>query len=361
MAAGLATCVSLALVLLRFLSASLLVEMGNACGGIFAFGHGFLATSHWNYLLAAGLAAVFLLQLTFLLGGGARLLRASYRLGKKHLLAGTRCPALPRITGKSWAGHVYLTSATTVEAHTSGLIRSRIHISQAMVRRLPGDELMAVIYHERAHCSGKDNFLAAAAKTVSLAMFYLPGPRMAYQEMRIYLEKAADRTAAAQTGGPLVIARALARIATAGQIFSKEVPAMPASGHGDVTSRLQVLANDYRENGSGWKRLCLFILLAAAALAFFSVSALVVTGADQRQAFICYMKHQQGGAGVCKLRAYFDRRILLRPAAKTIGGVLGAKSPRRTAAGTTAGFLLLHPCPWSFRSASQRITYRNRL
>ncbi len=298
---GLATCTGLALLLLRFLSASLLVDMGNACGGIFAFGHGFLATNHWNYLIALGLAAVFLLQLAFLLGGGARLICASYRIGKKNRSAGCRCPALPLITGKPWTGHVHLTLSAGMKAQTSGLLKSRIHISRAIVRHLPGSELMAVISHERAHCLGRDNFLVAVAKSFSLAMFYLAGPRMAYREMRSRLEKAADLKAAAQTGGTLVIARALARIAASEQAAGEKTLAMPVSGDGNVTRRLQALARDPGENAHGWRRLCLFLLLAGVALAFFCTSALAVSGADQRQAFVCFTEHQQGGSRICKL------------------------------------------------------------
>ncbi len=300
-AAGAATCTSLALLLLKFLSASLLVDMGNTCNGVFAFGHGFLAASRLNYLFALGLATVFLFQLAFLLGGATRLIHASYRLGKKRVSGGARCPALPLISGKPWTSKVYITPEAGIDAQTTGLLLSKIHISPVLVRRLPRNELMAVISHERAHCSGKDNFLMAAARAVSLAMFYLPGQRMACREMRLCLEKAADQKAASQTGGPLAIARALARIASSRRSTGQGLPAaMHASGGEDVTSRLQALARDGGEKGRRRPRLCLFLLLAAASVCFFASSAFAATGADQRQAFICYVNHQQGGGKICK-------------------------------------------------------------
>ncbi len=301
MAAGISTAVVLALVLLRFLSGSALAAMGNACGGIFALGHGFLAASRLNYLLAAFLTVVFLLQLAFLLGGGTRLLRVSHRQKSRCRQGARHCAALPAISGKPWAERVCLIASMEPLAATVGLLRPRIVISRGMVDSLSGADLTAVVEHEDAHRRGRDNLIVASAKAVSLTLFYLPGPKMALGMMRLSLEIAADRKAATAVGSPLAVASALAGIAKASRLSRMDQLAVAVTGSGDITGRLQDLVREEKSPRRSWRRLMPFVAVAAATFTFFSLSTLSVASADQRGAFICFTEHQQGTGpdGIC--------------------------------------------------------------
>ncbi|MEW6020088.1 MAG: M56 family metallopeptidase, partial [Pseudomonadota bacterium] len=196
----------LALVLTRFLAGSLLAAMGDACGGIFEAGHGFLAAGRWNYLLAVVAAAAFLFQLVFLFFGTARLLSSSERLKRLGMREALSCPALGQVTGWRRAGRVRLIPDEGLGAMTVGIFRPRIVLHGGLVRALSADELRAVVEHEDAHRRGRDNMMVAAAKAVTLTLFYFPWMKRAFQEMVRSLERAADGRAAAATGGPLHVA-----------------------------------------------------------------------------------------------------------------------------------------------------------
>ena len=293
-----ATIAALALVLLRFLSGSLLAWMGDACGGIFAAGHGFLAESSWNYLLAAGIAAAFFAQMGFLLGGGARLLRASHRV--KQARNPGSCPALAMISNNPAARRIYLTDETGLQARSAGLLRPRILLTRELVETLPSRELDAVTAHEEAHCAGRDNLMLALAKPVAMSLFYLPGMRMAFKEMRCCLEKAADRKAASRAGGTLVVASALASIArqTAARTMAPqpEAASIGGQGEGELVSRLEDLISEPPARRRCW-RLAVFGAGLAVAFTIFASSALAVVGSDSREAFTCFTQHEVNQQG----------------------------------------------------------------
>ncbi|MDO8737186.1 MAG: M48 family metalloprotease [Thermoleophilia bacterium] len=303
-ATGAATGAFLALLLLRFFSGSLLTAMGDACGGIFAAGHGFLAESNWNYLLAAVIFSVFLSQLAFLFGGGTRLFRVTHREKRRRQSCGLSCPALRTISEEKWAAHISLIPGDLqLDAATVGLFRPRIVLSEGIVKSLPGRELVAVAAHEEGHRSARDNLLITAAKSVATTLFYLPGPKRALLEMRKCLERSADRSAAAASGDRFAIAEALARIASMNysEADSHSPLVTAVRGNGDLVARLEELVGDERHPGHGWARLALLVAGAVVVLGIFASSALAVAGADHREAFICYTQHTQstGPEDVC--------------------------------------------------------------
>lgn len=305
-AIGAATGLLLALVLLRFVSGSLLAAMGDACGGIFEAGHGFLAASNWNYLLATAAGAIVLSQLAFLIGGGIRLIKASHgeKIGRRQ--GCKTCPALPSLIGSKWASRIAVVPGMNrLEAQTIGLLRPRIVLSQGMIAALDTDHLLAVVAHEEAHRAARDNLFITAAKTLILTLFYLPGPRKAFREMRLNLERAADLKASRTAGGRLIVAAALAQVAVSMNSSARE-PALSSSVSGsgsDLAVRLQALIDSGKNHRGCRRRLLLFVAGALVALTVFSSSALAVAGSDQRQAFICFTEHQQsaGPDGICAL------------------------------------------------------------
>ncbi len=300
----------LALLLLRFASGSFLAAMGDACGGIFEAGHGFLAESNWNYLLATVVAAVFISQAAFFFGGGFRLLKVTHREKKRRHGAGFSCPALANLSGRKWASHVCVLPADDrLEAQTVGLLNPRILVTKGLVDALDSSELDAVLAHEEAHRASRDNVMIVIAKSVALTLFYLPGPRQAYREMRAGLERAADVRAADSAGGRLAVAGALARIAVVSASedsmgSTSASPAMSAAvtGNGsDLASRLESLMDEKWPSGHVLRHLVLFSVGMATIIAIFVSSALAVAGSDQRQAFICFTQHEQsaGSDGIC--------------------------------------------------------------
>lgn len=269
--------------------------MGDACGGIFAASQGFLAASNWNYLLAMVIFAFFLSQTAFLVGGGSRLFRISHREKLRRQDCGISCPALKAIAGKRWASNLcFVPGNKELDAVTVGLLRPRIVLTEGLVDALPGRELVAVAAHEEAHRSARDNLLIVAAKTVVTTLFYLPGPKMAFIQMRNCLERAADRSAA--SGDRLAIAEALARIASMNYSESDLSTSLTTAvtGNGDLMARLEELVRDEEHSSHSWVRVSLLVAGAAAVLAIFASSAMAVTDSDQREAFICYTQHTQG-------------------------------------------------------------------
>lgn len=272
--------------------------MGDACGGIFEASHGFLAASNWNYLLAMVVFAALFSQLTFLFGGGSRLFRITHKEKRLRQARGMSCPALETISREKWAANMsFMPGNEQLEAVTVGLLRPRIVISEGLVDALDGCELIAVAAHEEAHRAARDNFMIVAAKSVVTTLFYLPGPRMAFSQMRKCLERAADRSAARKSGDCLVIAGALAKIA----LLNPSIPdsgashAMAVRGSGDLVSRVEELVSEVSNASTpGWRRLALLVAGTTLILGIFTSSALAVAGSDHREAFICYTQHTQG-------------------------------------------------------------------
>lgn len=296
----------LALVLLRFVSGSLLAAMGDACGGIFAAGHGFLAASSWNYLLAIAVAAAFLSQLGFLIGGGSRLLRVSHKEKLLRRVACVSCPALPVLNPLKWAAHVSVYPGDKrLQAQTVGLLQPRIVLTEGLVRTLDRQDLEAVVAHEEAHRAARDNLFLVIAKSVALTLFYLPGPMMAFRELQSGLERAADQKASETVGDRLVVAGALARIAVATKAVSVSGTTLSTAvtGNGaDLTDRLEELVDGKSNPALNRRRLALFTAGIIVTLAVFTSSALAVAGSDQRQSFICFTQHEQrvNADGVCE-------------------------------------------------------------
>lgn len=281
--------------------------MGDACGGIFEAGHGFLAASRWNYLLAVAIAAAFILQLAFLLGGGARLLKVSHRLKKSSSYRSLSCSALARLSDAPAVRSLRLVPDGKVEARTVGLLRPRILFHSGLVSSLSAQELEAVATHEEAHRSGRDNLLITVAKTISLTLFYLPGPRLALTEMRNLLEKAADRQAAAVTG-PVPVAEALLRIAgisgsQSGAATFQATASVSGTSPDEISGRLEMLIHGRKPHQDNTAKLIVLTALSLIVLGIFSSSALAVTSGDQRGALICFTQHTREAvdSGVCEL------------------------------------------------------------
>lgn len=293
MVIGMATGLMLALVLLKFLSTTFLVEMGDLCGGIFAASHDFLAASRWNYLLVTLSGTVFLLQAVFLLFGGARLFRTTHKMKQASLTAGMNCPALATLAPEYGRRDLVVLCSDTVAAQTIGLFRPRVVLSTALAELLSGEELQAVIAHEEAHRAGRDNLLRAAARSVTLAFFYLPGLKHAYMEMSTSLELAADKQAVDSGCSQISVARTLMKVAAVCVPADHRLAiASAVNGGDDLEKRLLSLAGSYDRHPDARRRLALFALVTLTFFTGFAGSAFAVVKADQADALICYTEHE---------------------------------------------------------------------
>lgn len=291
---GMATSLMLALLVLNFLSSSLLVAMGDFCGGIFAASHDFLAANRWNYLLVAISGAVFMLQGAFLLFGGARLFRATHRMKRLLPAEGTKCPALASLVPGYDHPAIVIVDSEAFEAKTVGLFRPWIMLTSAAVKLLSRDELRAVIAHEDAHRAGRDNLLRAAARSVALAFFYLPGLKRAYLELSATLELAADDHAVAAGCSEISVARTLARVVAASTPARHQLAIESAAigEGGSLERRLLNLADSGNRNTNTRRRLTMFLVVTLTVFAGFATSAFAVVKADHADALICYTEHQ---------------------------------------------------------------------
>lgn len=296
---ALATVVLLSLALLHFFAGSLLAAMGDSCGGIFASGHSFLAASRLNYLLATVALAAVLMQLVILAGGGARLLGATRRLSRESGRQARRCPALPLLCRQAGADRLYqVPGPAAAGARTVGLLRGRVLVSEGLALALDSDELRAVIAHEEAHRAGRDNLIKAVARTLTLALFYLPGPRFAWFRMQASLEEAADRRAAVLAGGPLTVAATLTRVASL--MLERGKPSLASAIDGsDVGLRVEALLATNKPRRY-WRRLALFVTVSAATLTLFGFSSLAVASSGHNEAVACFINHHLPEDGVCE-------------------------------------------------------------
>lgn len=89
--------------------------------------------------------------------------------------------------------------------------RDGIYLGRAVLERLDGEELEAVLAHELAHLKQRDLLMALFATWMRDAFFFLPACRRLWQSVLDERELAADRLAADVTLRPLAMASALVK------------------------------------------------------------------------------------------------------------------------------------------------------
>jgi Zn-dependent protease with chaperone function len=90
-------------------------------------------------------------------------------------------------------------------------------VSPPVVERLGPDELDAAITHELAHARHRDPAWGYFLIAVRAALFFNPAAQWTARAMVDDIERRADQTAAAASGRPDGLARAIERLAGAGQ------------------------------------------------------------------------------------------------------------------------------------------------
>jgi Zn-dependent protease with chaperone function len=169
--------------------------------------------------LLAGLAmALVALSIARLVYGTLRLRR---RLASARPLVNTAHVDLARRLA-STAGalgfttpRVFVTEIDAPLAFTTGLVRPSIYVTTSLMSLLSVDEVIAVLCHEWAHVLRRDNLWNALVRLMRDTLWFLPGGYLAWRRMIMSQDEVCDALAVRMTGQPLVLARALVKVASA--------------------------------------------------------------------------------------------------------------------------------------------------
>lgn len=99
--------------------------------------------------------------------------------------------------------------------HLRGLVKPHMVVSVGLLRTLDHDELVGALCHEVAHWRRGDLPLGLLAYICHCLLFFMPTSRRCYRRYLEEREVAADDWAVAQTGKPLALAAALAKVGRA--------------------------------------------------------------------------------------------------------------------------------------------------
>lgn len=188
----------------------------------------------WIVVGIAGVVTVLVL---------GRLLLSGHRIGTRLRAARARhrelvdVLAAPDDGGR--ADGIRILGHATPTAYCLPGRRSRVVLTQGALAALPGDELDAVLAHERAHLRGRHDLLI---EYFTVLHHSVPGPVRspeALREVRLLVEALADRAAVRQSG-PVTTARALMTLA---QGQAPEA-GLGAGGEGATAARMRLLAAD---------------------------------------------------------------------------------------------------------------------
>ena len=180
-------------------------------------------------VMFGGLAAISLARF---LVGTRRLERA---LGSAVLLAHTgNTQVLGRllsVTDPRYGAlpQIYVCSLPAQIAFTIGIRRPRVYVSTALLDALTPDEVVAVLCHEWAHVQRRDILLNTLVRLLRDILWFLPSSHTAWHAMAASQDEACDALAARMTRQPLVLARALVKVAG-----SKHTGLLPGLGNASM-------------------------------------------------------------------------------------------------------------------------------
>ncbi|MEU9691299.1 M56 family metallopeptidase [Amycolatopsis japonica] len=129
----------------------------------------------------------------------ARLALSTARRRKRSTLLHRRHLDVLRLSGARPGPTLWLPDDRPI-AYSLGGRDGLIVASQGLAGRLSSRELAAVLAHERAHLRGRHHFLAGCAETLGRTLRFVPLMRELPGAVRLLVELAADRAAAAGHG-----------------------------------------------------------------------------------------------------------------------------------------------------------------
>ncbi|GAA4117360.1 M56 family metallopeptidase [Knoellia locipacati] len=172
-----------------------------------------------------------------------RLLLSGHRIGTRLRSARARHRELVDVLAEpgsaSQADGIRVLDHATPTAYCLPGRRSRVVLTEGALAALPGDELDAVLAHERAHLRGRHDLLL---EYFTVLHHSVPDPVRspeALREVRLLIEALADRSAV-RASGAVATARALLTLAR-GQAPESS---LGAAGDGTTAARMRLLAED---------------------------------------------------------------------------------------------------------------------
>ena len=170
--------------------------------------------------VAVVVAAAFALLALLAVASAALLLRRTAR-AMRALQAGRIYPLPPRLETLSRKleldGAVDLIESSELFAFCYGLRRPRIMLSRALADELRDDELEAVLRHEAAHMRRWDPLRIVAARSLSVALAFVPITPAVLQAYLCRRELKADNESVNAMGDVMPLASALQRMLMANQ------------------------------------------------------------------------------------------------------------------------------------------------
>lgn len=152
-------------------------------------------------------------------------------------------------------------------AFTTGLIKPRIYITEALLDLLTAEETMAVFCHELAHIRRRDNLWNWVIRILRDVAWFLPFSHMGWKWLVTSQDEDCDAIAVRLTHEPLALARALVKVA--GAWTKTELPPTIsvtafAAVRTDITARVEqmiALADDPRRS-SRWALVGAYVIAA---------------------------------------------------------------------------------------------------
>lgn len=136
-------------------------------------------------------------------------------------------------------GRVRVIAGSRPFALTYGLRRPRILVSTGLLDALNGDELSAVLVHERAHLRNRDPLKNLLARMIPARHFYLPGLARLTRRYMVGRELAADRSAIARHG-IAALAGSLLKVSE-GPAWTRSIPMAAMAGDALLAARIAQL------------------------------------------------------------------------------------------------------------------------
>lgn len=139
---------------------------------------------------------------------GVRLVRRTARATRRSTIG---APAALRAAADrvGVADHVRVFPDDAALAYTAGLLHPQIWVSTALARGLTGDELDAVLWHEREHLLRCDPLRVLIVRLIASLFVIVPAVRVAAMRFEVAKELDADRAAVRAQRGPAALAGAL--------------------------------------------------------------------------------------------------------------------------------------------------------
>lgn len=163
----------------------------------------------------------------------------------------------------------------------AGLKRPTVIVSAGALAQLDDDELAAGLAHERGHIARRHRWILVYAELCRALAVFLPGTRVAVAQLKLHLERDADRWALSARNDRLALASAIIKAATS---LSRPSTALATLGGPDdqLTQRLKDLVEPVSGERRGPRRAARLVAAASCLATLALPAAAAATLATER-------------------------------------------------------------------------------